>query len=172
MTLAGQLGLKGDAAKSFAKGVGSGSFALSSDKGTVGTAFKRMEGIMNSPQNAFRDCSQTAAEIGFGGNRQNIGVDGLDRLLGQRSSPESSANATSGDVVRYADASNQPKHFASFMYTNDSGAPMVFSKSGENGGPIQYGPASGFQGVQPRGGADYGTTRGINAGDSGYYRPE
>jgi RHS repeat-associated protein len=170
-TLAGQLGLKGKAADSFAKGVGSGPVELSKMGGTVGSAFGRMEGIMNSPQNAFRDCSQTAADIGYGGSHPNMSTGGLDRLLSQRSSAESGANATSGDIVRYGNSANQPEHFASFMYRDDSGNPWAFSKSGTNGGPIQYGPASGFQGVRP-GGVDYGTIRGVNPGESGYYRPE
>jgi hypothetical protein len=57
------------------------------------------------------------------------------------------------------------------MYTNDSGAPIVFGKLGDNGGSYVYGAASIYQGVQP-GGVDYGTIQGIKSGESGYYRPE
>jgi len=171
-TLAKQLGLKGKAAAAFAKGVGRGDFALSTDKGSVGKAFNRMEAIVNSPHNAFRDCSQSSADVAWGPPHNGMTTDTMDSKLQSQASPVKggAADATSGDVVRYADSNNTPQHFASFMYTSDSGTPMVFSVSGA-GGPNLQEKASDFQGVQSPG-VDYGSIRGINAGDSGYYHPE
>jgi RHS repeat-associated protein len=172
-TLAKQLGLKGKDAKAFAKGVGQGDFALSKDKGSAGTAFRRMESIVNDAHNSFRDCSQSSADVAWGPPHNGMTTVSMDSDLQSHASPVKggAADATSGDVVRYADSSNTPQHFASFMYTNDSGTAMVFSVSGA-GGPKLTGPASDFQGVQGQGGADYGNIRGINAGESGYYHPE
>jgi hypothetical protein len=71
-----------------------------------------------------------------------------------------------GDVVRWADAKNKPKHFASFIFRNDDGVPVVFSKSGVRG---PYGtPTTSEIGTKYPG---YGTIRGINRGETGYYHP-
>ena len=154
--------------------IGEWATCLSTDKGSVGRAFSRMDSIMNSPNSAFRDCSQSAAEVAWGGSfigKMDTGT--MDqRLQSDHASPDKAgaADATSGDIVRYADSHNTPEHFASFVYTNDSGTPMVFSVSGQ-GGPKQVGAASDFEGAQAPG-VNYGTIRGVNPGESGYYRPE
>jgi hypothetical protein len=93
----------------------------------------------------------------------------MDGLLGRSARSESPADAMVGDIVRYADAKNIPMHFTTFIFMDDSGTPMVFSRSGM-GGPYQRGSAQSFEGDRGNG-VNYGTIQGVNKGDSGYYRP-
>jgi hypothetical protein len=72
-----------------------------------------------------------------------------------------------GDIVRWADSNNNPKHFAGFIFRGDDGVPVVFGKSGK-GGPYELGtPASITAKYSPL----YGAVRGINTGETGFYHP-
>jgi RHS repeat-associated protein len=179
-SLAKQLGLKGKAAEKFAEKIGSSdNVQLSKQGGTVGSVFGAVERGLSEQLNysgknggpEHSDCSRTAAEIGFGQNFMGtMGTNVLDVLLGQQAKSESPANAMVGDIVRYADLQNIAKHFTTFIFADDSGTPIVFSKSGQTG-PYQYGPAERFEG-QRAPDVNYGTIQGVNKGDSGYYRPD
>lgn len=76
------------------------------------------------------------------------------------------SDARVGDIVRWADANNKPKHFANFIFRDDSGQPVVFSKSGK-GGRYETGTTNKITSQYP----EYGSVRGINKGDTGFYRP-
>jgi RHS repeat-associated protein len=162
-SLASQLGLKGKDAAKFAQSVGSSTTVNPSQiKSPVQSAFQRMEGIMNAPPNGRPfNCSATAAYVGYGttaGLRTDVFA--LDKMLSQSYS-ESPSKARSGDILRYADHGT-PEHFTSYIYTNDFGDDIVFSRSGING-PTSYGTAGSYEGlVAPN--VNYGTI-------SGYYRP-
>ena len=75
----------------------------------------------------------------------------------------SSDEARIGDIVRYADSRNDPKHFTTFIFRDDNGVPGVFSRTGA-GGRFELGKATHFQN------ATYGTIRGRSSNESGYYR--
>ena len=146
--------------------------------GRVGDVFKRVDeglseqynytGKQGGPENA--DCSLTCARVGFSDSSlQSMGTNIMDGILPSRGSPEAPSDAMVEDIVRYADAKNVAQHFASFIFADDSGTPIVFSKSGQLG-PYQIAPAGTLQGVVGPG-VDYGTIRGLNKDESGYCRP-
>jgi hypothetical protein len=76
------------------------------------------------------------------------------------------SNLGLGDIVRWADARNNPKHFASFIFRKDDGVPVVFSKSGGRG-PYEMATFSEIATKYP----SYGTISGISSGQTGYYHP-
>jgi hypothetical protein len=181
--LAKQLGLKGKEAAQLAKSVGTNTeVRLSALEGTTGKVFQEIEkrevyqaeytGANGGPEHS--DCSHTAAEIHFPGENfmNDNGTNTMDLItLPNRTGPISAGNAMAGDFVRYADKANAGQHFANFIFFNYSAdgtpIPIVYSKSGKTG-PYEYGPAASFQGMH--GASDYGTIRGIQEGQSGYYR--
>jgi len=74
-----------------------------------------------------------------------------------------------GDMVRWAKGEDNKKatHFANFIYTDDNGVPVVFSKSGK-AGPYEYAPINDLRWSQKY---DYGSIRGIGTNETGFYRP-
>jgi hypothetical protein len=92
-----------------------------------------------------------------------VGTNVLDPMLGAQARAVAADQARVADMIRYAQSDNVATHFANFIFRNVDGTPIVFSKSGEMG-PYQILPAAALQ--TPL----YGTIRGINSGDSGYYR--
>lgn len=111
------------------------------------------------------DCSGTSCRVGLGDNVPLIGTNILDARLETeaRNIPESEAQI--GDIIRYARENNVATHFAIFIFRNDDGTPVAFSKSGTTG-PYEVRPAASLQSPI----TDYGTIRGITSGQSGYYR--
>jgi RHS repeat-associated protein len=181
-SLAEQLGLTGKNAEDFAQRVGDGNnIRLSEQGGEVTRVFTIMEQDLKQqakfeiehpdrpnqgPDSA--DCSETACRIAF--PEQMFGtltfsVQGADALIsanGQTTSVQED-NLSLGDIVRWADTKNNPKHFATFIFRNDDGVPVVFSKSGARG-PYEIGTTNEI-------GSGYGTIRGIQSGQTGYYHP-
>jgi RHS repeat-associated protein len=177
--LADQLGLKGKAKEKFIEKVGTSTdVQLSKMGGRVGDVYSAVEEGLTAQANYTgknggpegRDCSRTAAEIGYGQSFLGaMSTTDLDSRLGRLATPVAQADALVGDIVRYADASNVPQHFTTFIFTDDSGIPLVFSKGGGNG-PYMTGSAGNFEGPQgPT--VDYGGIKGLKSSDSGYYRP-
>ena len=126
------------------------------------------------------DCSLTACNIGFGVNMANSpGTADLDRMLkglkgvivrGFIERDFSAGNVTQdqlkiGDIVRWAKG-GKATHFANFIYTNDAGVPVVFSKSGENG-DYERATINDIRWST----YDYGSIRGIEKDKTGFYRP-
>jgi len=117
------------------------------------------------------DCSRVATRIAFPREtfgRLQVGVRGADDLISSEGATKSVAeNALRiGDIVRWADNNNTPKHFANFIFRDDSGKPLVFSKSGERG-PYEAATTSDSRWSA----YGYGKIRGINSAQTGYYRP-
>jgi len=174
-SLAKQLGLKGKAAAKFAEKVGSGdNIRLSQEGGRIGEVYGAVERGLSEQLNyngkhagpEHSDCSRTAAEIGFNQNFiSGMGTNVLDEKLAAEAKPESPGDATVGDIIRYATTDNVAKHFTSFIFLDDNGQPIAFSKSGQEG-PYEHGNAIDFENSK------YGDIRGINKGESGYYRPQ
>jgi RHS repeat-associated protein len=185
-SLAKQLGLKGKDADNFAAKIADGdNIRLADQGGDVGRVFGRVEeGLTQQAKweakNAgkldelaqkgvygpdFADCSRTAYEIGLGGfGLLQVGTNYLDPLLDTEARPVSAADALVGDIIRYGNGKdNVAAHFDNFIFRNDDGTPVAFSKSGVTGRFEIIGAA------QLQGG-NYGTIRGRNTGDSGYYR--
>lgn len=181
-SLAKQLGLTGKAAESFAQGVGNANnIRLSEKGGEVGRIFEAVEkGLKEQekydiehpnqqgqgPDSA--DCSQTACRIGFPNTPLVFNVEDADnkiKALGATTSVQES-NLNLGDIARWADARNKPKHFATFIFRNDDGVPVVFSKSGGRG-PYETATTSEITSKY----SNYGTIKGINPGQTGYYHP-
>ena len=184
-SLAKQLGLKGKDAEKFAAKIGDGNnIRLAEQGGDVGRVFDRVEDGLteqvkweakNSGKLAelaakdvygpsHSDCSRTACEIGLGQFLGlQVGTDVLDPLLDTAARPVAESDARVGDIIRYAKENNVATHFANFIFRNDDGTPMAFSKSGETG-RYERRSAASLQG------SSYGTIRGRNSGDSGYYR--
>jgi hypothetical protein len=182
-SLAKQLGLEGKDAAKFAAKIGNAdNVRLAEQGGDVGRVFIKVEsglteqtkwearnpGQSGGPSHS--DCSRAASSIAFPqatSGLLQIGTSGADTLIsaeGAKSVAESSLKV--GDLVRWADAKNRAQHFANFIFRDDSGKPIVFSKSGERG-PYERATTS-----DPRWAAyGYGTIKGINSGDTGYYRP-
>jgi RHS repeat-associated protein len=185
-SLAKQLGLTGEAAEKFAAGVGDQtSVQLADTSGEVKRIFGIVEelygrqlrheagGNKNGPSDfLYGDCSSTSCKLAFpsedirgGGPDPNWSVRHADQLIRNRNLKSVSAGEMSiGDIVRYANAGNLPKHFTTFIFRDDSGVPIVFSRSG-TGGPFEYGSAysSRFQN------STYGTIRGIGKDPTGFY---
>jgi RHS repeat-associated protein len=184
-SLAKQLGLTGRNAEDFAQRVGDGNNIRLSEQGNaVGRVFTAVEkGLKEQakfeiehpdrqgqgPDSA--DCSETACRIAFQQQMfgtQSFSVQEADAMIsaqGETTSVQEN-DLRSGDIVRWADAGNNPKHFATFIFRNDDGVPVVFSKSGK-GGPYETATTNEIGAKYPV----YGTIRGINSGQSGYYHP-
>lgn len=183
-SLASQLGLTGRDAARLAERVGSGNnVRLSELGGLVGSVFGEVEsgltaqakwGARNSGNLAAlaaqgkygpgdNDCSGTSCRIGLGDNVPLIGTNILDPRLDTEARAIGERDARVGDIIRYAKSNNVATHFANFIFRNDDGTPVAFSKSGVTG-PYHIAKVAELQT------ALYGTVRGRNSGDSGYYR--
>jgi len=119
----------------------------------------------------YNDCSMTCARTSlpnemqgvFGGN--SFGVRQMDDLIrGSGLKSIDRANLQVGDIIRYADSRNVPQHFMNMIFTGDDGTTQAFSRSGVNG-RFEIVPVDKFVG------GNYGTIRGIQAKDTGFYRP-
>jgi RHS repeat-associated protein len=183
-SLAKQLGLEGNDATKFAEKIGSGdNVRLAEQDGDVGRVFRAVEsglteqskwearypGQSGGPRHS--DCSRVACSIAFPRTTfgmLQVGTGAADALISAEGATKSVAESVLriGDIVRWADARNNPQHFASFIFRDDSGKPIVFSKSGERG-PYERATTS-----DPRWARyGYGTIRGVNSGETGFYRP-
>ena len=130
------------------------------------------------------DCSLTACNIGFGVDMgKTPGTLGLDELLkglngvvvreeivrgfsAKKNIAQDDLKV--GDIVRWAKGEdNKATHFANFIYTDDNGVPVVFSKSGVEG-RYEYAPINDPRWSQKY---DYGSIRGIGTNETGFYRP-
>lgn len=184
-SLAEQLGLTGGAAESFARRVGDGNnIRLSQQGGEVQRVFKEVEkGLKEQAKYELRhpdrqnqgpdsaDCSETACRIAFPQqmfSTLTFSVQQADDLLGAEGAATSvqMVNLRIGDILRWADDRNNPKHFANFIFRNDEGVPVVFSKSGARG-PYEIVSSDEIGTKYP----GYGTIQGKNPGQTGYYRP-
>jgi len=184
-SLAAQLGLKGKDAANFAAKIGDGNNVRMADQGgDVGRVFRGVEEGLTEQVKweaknsgkldalaakgeygpSHSDCSRTACQIGLGQFLGlQVGTNVLDPLLNTEARPISPSDALVGDIIRYAKADNVATHFANFIFRNDDGTPVAFSKSGEKG---MYEIRAAARLQYP----NYGTIRGRNEGDSGYYR--
>ncbi len=184
-SLAKQLGLTGKDATKFAEKVGGGdNIRLSEQGGDVGRVFGAVEsGLTNQKKwendnkdklaekaadgqygPTHSDCSRTACQIGLGRFLGlQVGTNVLDPLLDTETRNVTESDAQVGDIIRYAKENNVATHFANFIFRNDDGTPVAFSKSGEKG-RYETRTASSLQ--VP----NYGTIRGRNDDPSGYYR--
>jgi len=145
--------------------------------GRIGFVFDAIEGYLkdwigdvvkhgSSGDTNYRkgqDCSSTAAGICFGRFKGIQGTPTLDEILGatqggQRLNAVALNNESqlrTGDIVRYDTDDKRPAdHFATFLFFNRSGVPMVFSKSGMKG-PFEFGTVpdigqnNGYGAVKP-----------------------
>jgi hypothetical protein len=66
------------------------------------------------------------------------------------------------DIVRYADAANEAKHYVNVIFENDDKKIEVFSRSG-HGGRYERIEATKLQN------ALYGTIKGVGSDKTGYY---
>lgn len=169
------------------KQLGSGdSIQLSKIGGMVGRAYSAAEhGLTEQAKFAeahpdrtggpsdmmYNDCSMTCARVALPNEMQGImggdafGVTQLDDKiteLGLKSVERQ--NLQVGDIIRYADSRNRPKHFMNMIFTGDDGTTQAFSRSGVNG-RFEIVPVDRFVGT------NYGTIRGIRSKDTGFYRP-
>ena len=183
-SLAKQLGLTGKDAEKFAGKIGEGdNIRLSEQGGLVGRVFDAVEDGLTA-QNKWEvknkdklaelaakkiygpnnnDCSGTSCRIGLGDNTPLIGTNVLDPRLDTEARNVAESDAQVGDIIRYAKSDNVATHFANFIFRDDDGTPVAFSKSGTNG-RYENKEAGRLQ-------TDlYGTIRGRNKDSSGYYR--
>ncbi len=119
----------------------------------------------------YADCSTTSCNLAdpfAGANRHYWSVYVMDDYVSRnRLKSIAEDDLRIGDIVRYATgegSKNTPAHFTTFVFENDNGDPMVFSRSGEDG-PFEYDTARSFEN------ATYGNIRGIRDDSTGYYRP-
>jgi RHS repeat-associated protein len=162
--------------------------------GNIGRVYGRVESGMKEQANFnggkldpgarsgpnHSDCSRVATAIAFPQEAVGVlqrGVDQADNLIrgagenglgggtGLGAKSVSEGDLTIGDIVRYAKEDNRPQHFATFIFKNTNGDPVVYSKSGEKG-PYEIVPA------RSENLAGYGDIRGINKGDTGFYHPK
>jgi hypothetical protein len=129
-------------------------------------------GSGNGPTDVlYNDCSMTCARTSlpsqmqgvFGGN--SFGVTQMDDLIRQYGLKSvDRADLQVGDIIRYADSGNTPKHFMNVIFTGDDGTTQAFSRSGVNG-RFEIVPVDRFAG------SNYGNIKGIQSKDSGFYRP-
>jgi hypothetical protein len=101
------------------------------------------------------DCSGTTCRIGLGDNVPLIGTNVLDPRLDTEARTVAESDARIGDMIRYAKENNVATHFANFIFRNDDGTPVAFSKSGTTG-PCQIRNARGPGGLET---STYGTIR-------------
>jgi RHS repeat-associated protein len=156
-SLAKQLGMTGKDATKFAEKIGSGdNVRLADQGGLVGNVFGAVEsrlteqakfelknpGTVGGPYGA--DCSLTAAQIGLGYMGTVMGPNNLDPMLSSEASMVSANSSLVGDIIRYAKSDNVATHFANFIFRNDDGTPVAFSKNG-NQGPFSVQPAQSLQ---------------------------
>jgi RHS repeat-associated protein len=182
--LAQQLGLTGKEAEKFAEKIGDAdNIQLSEQGGLIGRVFDAVEDGLTQQANWINenkekldkleakgqygpgnnDCSGTSCRIGLGDNIPLIGTNILDPRLDTEARNIAESEAQVGDIIRYAKADNIATHFANFIFRNDDGTPVAFSKSGVKG-PYEIRSAASLQ--VPL----YGTIRGRNKDSSGYYR--
>lgn len=183
-SLAAQLGLAGKDATKFAEKIGSGDdIRLAEQGGDVGRIFEEVErgltqqtewdathpGQFGGPSHS--DCSRVACHIAFPRltfGLLQVGTKAADDLIGAEGATRSVSESTLrvGDIVRWANTNNVAQHFTSFIFRDDTGKPIVFSKSGERG-PYEIATLS-----DPRWRRyGYGSIRGISSGETGLYRP-
>jgi RHS repeat-associated protein len=173
-SLANQLHLKGKDAKNLIKSIdgGNATEVILDQIDGVDKAFQRVEEKYSKGLDGEQmgDCSKNAAEIFKGVDFIEMGTNVLDNKIGGEWNLHSYSwkNANIGDIVRYADKGNIAKHFANIIFFDKEGTPIVFSKSGKDNGPYEWGSAYSFQGVRgPE--VDYGTIRGLDGHDYGVY---
>ncbi|MFV0387902.1 MAG: RHS repeat-associated core domain-containing protein [Pyrinomonadaceae bacterium] len=186
--LAEQLGLTGKDAEKFAEKIGdSDSIRLSEQGGLVGRVFDAVEDGLALQSNwenknfdkldelaakkefgpANNDCSGTSCSIGLSKYIPKIGTNILDPMLDTEAKNVAESDAQVGDIIRYAKADNIATHFANFIFRNDDGTPVAFSKSGVKGRyEIRY-VFGDYPGLEVE---IYGTVSGRNANESGFYR--
>jgi RHS repeat-associated protein len=119
----------------------------------------------------YNDCSMTCARTSLPNEMQGVmggnsfGVTQMDDLIsGSGLKSVDRASLQVGDIIRYADSHNAPKHFMNMIFTGDDGTTQAFSRSGVNG-RFEIVPVDKFVG------GNYGTIRGIQSKDTGFYRP-
>lgn len=119
----------------------------------------------------YDDCSMTCGRIAvpnemqgiYGGNR--FGTRQLDDKISELGlSSVNRGDLRVGDIIRYADQANAPQHFMNAIFTGDDGTTRAFSRSGVNG-RFEIVSVDRFVG------GSYGTIRGIQSKDTGFYRP-
>jgi hypothetical protein len=171
--------------------LGDGDLVLANAGGRIGDVFKEVErGLRTREQNKIDhpgsvgdpdgfDCSRTAWAIGFGRSESMLrdGTDALDDYLrqtddgspGGRRANANPLKAESelkiGDIVRFSQGGGA-KHFANFIFFDNKGAPVVFSKSGTVG-PYEVGTAKEIGDKW-----QYGKVQPLNGTNdkTGYYR--
>ena len=184
-SLAKQLGLTGRDAERFASKIGSGDrVRLSEQGGIVGNVFNSVEsGLSQQVRFAEKnpgkaadgrgpigdDCSETACRIAYPMQMfksLTFSVQQADGKIQENNSKSiNESELRIADIVRWA-KDGAPTHFASFIFRNDNGDPVVYSKSGAKG-PFEIATTS-----DPRWARyGYGTISGIRKDDTGYYRP-
>jgi RHS repeat-associated protein len=179
-SLAKQLGLNGDEAKSFDNEIGSGdNVQLSGTKNeAVSSVYGNAEkGITDESESQRKDgkspegpnCAGVSCSVGgLGGNRkQYLDPEGFGNSLDSKvkkgkAEQISEDSLRVGDIARYATSDGKAKHFANFVFRNDDGVPIVFSKSGFSG-PYQLTTARSLEGNHP-GGVVYGNINGYFRG--------
>lgn len=157
--LAEQLGLTGDDATQFASAVGDSS-EVTINKSLIKSAAKENRGILKeiskflnyvgdkltaqansdrkknktNPDSDRANCAGTADYCAGGSGGRLIDPPDYDKMLMNESlyTPVEGANLTIRDVIRYATAEGGV-HFTSFIFREDDGTPIVFSKSGTKG---------------------------------------
>ena len=96
----------------------------------------------------------------------SFSVQQADRVItGNKARSVAESDLRIADIVRFA-KDGSPTHFASFIFRNDNGDPVIFSKSGERG-PYETATTNDPRWVRK----GYGAITGINKTDTGYYRP-
>ena len=182
-SLAKQLGLTGNAAKEFAGIVGdqtSVDLSAVGDIGKVSEDIKYVAEVFDAVGEGLKQQAESIRKSGrspdsanCGGTSCRIGLrnfflgsfidpDDFDPVLNREAKPVSESEARIGDIVRYAtDKGRTPQHYANFIFRDDSGVPLVFSKSGTDG-PYEIRTAKSLEGRQ---------AKGVNYGNiSGYHR--
>ncbi len=115
----------------------------------------------------YYDCSMTAARLSgladppVGAN--TWGVYAMDSAIQQAGlSSTDAAGLGIGDIVRQA-KDGAPTHFSNFIFRDDNGAPIVFSRSGENGA-FQIRSIKSLEALPL-----YGPVAGIGKKETGFY---
>jgi len=72
-----------------------------------------------------------------------------------------------GDIVRYADQNNSPKHFMTVLFNDDAGVTFAFSRNGVKGQFWLNAVPNSYSTAPDK---TY-SIRGIAESDSGFYRP-
>jgi RHS repeat-associated protein len=117
---------------------------------------------------AFNDCSMTACRIAYPMDVSNAGswnVYQADAMIKDKGMASSDGTMV-GDMVRFADQNNSPKHFMTVLYNDDAGVTFAFSRNGVQGSFTISPVPSSYN--TPRSSS---TIKGIAESDSGFYRP-